>query len=1251
MSNFRIHPAIGVARVGNSAEYVISPETMAGSQWGSQLTGGLPILAGTESTPIQKNDLRDSQGALKRLAARFRIFAYPRVAEESWPRGDGSEVIIGTQLDGKVIKEIIWTVHVANKKANTFVLMEDGPQGIASFTEGRVPSIRNARIPDEGRDPNAPSFPASQRIPILNEPTRVRQLTIDPGPRTICGRSASRVSFDKATAASYYDAVKSEVVILERYPKSFPGDAFLDMDTPSGPIDTLGELLTDDSGRLLVLGGYGRAAGWKKNGLLRLNEDVNNDQWFDDTSDGPVSATLVFDDGSRATVQQAWVTTTDPSHAPQIPNVVSLWDDVYDCWVRELGLAPDLYDETKGGYQDTYKPSFEDQIAPIFRSSALQHWTANLSNRGISAHRQLTSITATDDSSTTALAGLVAIFRNPFQPDQTSTTLMPLHLGDANDAFLTLRKTQYFFLQRWNEGLGNFSPGSGPALGPGEQLDKATLGNCLGGRLGPGIDLTFVIRERAIFVQPWKTSGAGPFRIRAKSLLYGSVTFDQPLLTGGYVPRYVEADGLEPGDLSKFMAIPWHTDYNSCATHPPDPNPPGNRTVFWSWPAQRPVAVYALADVTQGLNPGSKIPIPMLGQQRWSIRGEGTDSAVAEDWGRYQNRYDMLQNWQRIGVVLQSAAIGTQNPPLPQDWYLEVESQLLDTGLTPVVPFPNFASETDLDHPSAIQLDPRELFFKLLNVNNHPEVLDDARSYVDFWLNQAEEFAKNPNKCPAEQLFFRYTQQDFEECLDRIYQELVDNAEQSDPSAPNQYIRTREDIITRIIQWAPFNLVDGAWLRNIGRTGPMDEVRALLYSICMDEMGDGDISMNHCNIYKDLCHSVGYYPPPIESYEFAFDSQFLDSAFLIPAFQLAISQFTEDYYPEIIGMTLQLEWEVVELKPTRDLLEYFRVNPHFYVMHIGIDNAVNGHGRRAADSISVYLENLRLLGGEEAVQNAWRRIWNGFIAFGNLPFDLKRTFGEDLKDLITNRPSLRDQMIEMIRRKAPYGSRSHQQHMVGPIHIDEWFNDPSGFLDALQTYGWITPGDWAHSRMKALMQFETGPMFRVFTDDEIALWAAYTQSLNAPPSPPPPPAISPARAMAAVIDKLRPVQRGVPGHHSNMLADPERKIHSIAWWFEQPTRSLMEALASPVNDIVSPGNPEQSRFYTDLIAPGGPMGSIFSLKANPPNLGTCRDVVCLWISDGCPLLMEEAFALRLTTPPSKRDRHPTGRIYGMGGIH
>lgn len=30
--NFRIHPAIGISRVGNSEEYVIAPEAMAGSR-------------------------------------------------------------------------------------------------------------------------------------------------------------------------------------------------------------------------------------------------------------------------------------------------------------------------------------------------------------------------------------------------------------------------------------------------------------------------------------------------------------------------------------------------------------------------------------------------------------------------------------------------------------------------------------------------------------------------------------------------------------------------------------------------------------------------------------------------------------------------------------------------------------------------------------------------------------------------------------------------------------------------------------------------------------------------------------------------------------------------------------------------------------------------------------------------------------------------------------------------------------------
>jgi hypothetical protein len=166
-------------------------------------------------------------------------------------------------------------------------------------------------------------------------------------------------------------------------------------------------------------------------------------------------------------------------------------------------------------------------------------------------------------------------------------------------------------------------------------------------------------------------------------------------------------------------------------------------------------------------------------------------------------------------------------------------------------------------------------------------------------------------------------------------------------------------------------------------------------------------------------------------------------------------------------------------------------------------------------------------------------IWNGFVAFGNMGF-----LGEDLANLVTQ-TSLRDQMIQMIERKADYGRRNHQQYTIGATRIDEWFANPPGFLDALEERAWITPGNWANSRMHALMSFETGPMFRVFTDDEIALWAAYTESLAAPPRPPPPP-VSAAHAMAALIDQLRPVQRGIPGHQTSMLADAQGMVHKVA---------------------------------------------------------------------------------------------------------
>ena len=664
---YRIHPAIGIARVGNSEEYYLGPETAAGlplpGQPNNPARGGLPIKPGTDVTTITSKDLRDAAGGFKRQAARFRIFRYPTDAVGTYPIGQGEEIAIGSTVNGKTVKTIIWTVHVANKKANTYVLVENPPNaGIAAYQCGMLPPLRNCAV-ESGAFSN----------PDPNNPDRITKLTIDPGPRTISGSNSAAVKFDKATTASVYQTGKG-VVQLGDYPKSFPSDSFKNLYCPTGPIDTLGELRTDDQGRLLVLGGYGRACGWDVKPPY-LSGDVNNDNWFDDASDGPVSAVLILDDGSAQPVEVgAWVTATDPSYAPQTLNIVSLWDDMYDTFVRNLALAPALYDAKKSGFQTTYRPPFPDQLEPIFQSVALQRWNINLKGYGLGQHVKVGQIDAKTAPKNSVLNPLTTYIRDPNDSSQWSKgpPLMPGSLGDSNQDFLVVSKTQYFLLQQWF--AGTYDQGAGPALGPGEYLDKVILQNCLGGRFSPGIDLTFIVRDPDLYTKDWKT--AGPFRIKAKPLDYSKKAAG-PLLTEGYVPLHTGNAGLEPGDVSKFMAIPWHTDYNSCATHPPTNNPVEGTTLYWSWPAQRPVAVYPAA-----LN-ASGPPTDQL----WSVRGPGTASEYPQNWGRYQDRINMILNWHKIGVVLQGSAIdgGAYSP----DYYLEVASLLPSDPSDRAPPYPN----------------------------------------------------------------------------------------------------------------------------------------------------------------------------------------------------------------------------------------------------------------------------------------------------------------------------------------------------------------------------------------------------------------------------------------------------------------------------------------------------------------------------------------------------------------------------------
>ena len=105
------------------------------------------------------------------------------------------------------------------------------------------------------------------------------------------------------------------------------------------------------------------------------------------------------------------------------------------------------------------------------------------------------------------------------------------------------------------------------------------------------------------------------------------------------------------------MSVPWQTDYNSCSIHQTSINTPGVKTrdgnpltLYWSWPSQRPDAVYPATEVVGGVLP----------DQVWSIRGPGTLTTDPKTAATFQEPLHSVMKWDRIGVVLQGTAIATR---------------------------------------------------------------------------------------------------------------------------------------------------------------------------------------------------------------------------------------------------------------------------------------------------------------------------------------------------------------------------------------------------------------------------------------------------------------------------------------------------------------------------------------------------------------------------------------------------------------
>lgn len=486
VSYCKVHPAIGIARIGGSEDGFIGPE----------------VPGEVRTPPSPKYGFKDRKGRLLRQIARFRIYAY-----------DESGTVLGevTADHG----DVTWHVHVANSKAAWYQFIEamdipdfDGSQGTPP---GSAP-LRNAKTADR------------------------KPLVIDPGPKSIGGRS-KKVGLD--------------------------GGKFFKKKV------SLGELRTDDAGRLLFFGGRGDSASVDGK---PADTFANNDGWHDDASDGPVTATVRI--GKKdIPVEHAWVIVAPPDYAPGVQAVITMWDVIRDaCLPLDPSLKP-------------AKPSYKYDIAPIFQRLADNQWVnAGFGERwgsgGADDLGANMSILATDAEIFRPLRdAMFARFRNPSFETMEEDAIPPVY-GDGMSLpaidprqFYSVTPLQYDMLRQWAAGdfivdyptqtpYGN-PPPPPPPPPPLEQwplqeqpgaLDRAALDNTIGGPFHPGCEMTWPMRQTIMWEKP--------FRLKLRK---GPPKDYGPEMTSAIVlSKGGPLDGSGPGDVSRWMAVPWQTDTSSC---------------------------------------------------------------------------------------------------------------------------------------------------------------------------------------------------------------------------------------------------------------------------------------------------------------------------------------------------------------------------------------------------------------------------------------------------------------------------------------------------------------------------------------------------------------------------------------------------------------------------------------------------------------------------------------------------------------
>lgn len=516
--------------------------------------------------------------------------------------------IYGLDSQGRAVREltaaeaqITWSVHLANGKAAWYQF-----ETALDIPDARPAGRRNAGVGDR------------------------TQLMIDPGSRSLSGTN-QRAAFD--------------------------GGRILNQAVP------LGEMRTDAQGRLLVLGSAGRS--FSPTGVP-LTTFANNDGWCDDTSDGPVTASVTLQ-GRVLAVEPAWVVVAPPNYGPSVNQDFRTLYDVMTQTMVTAGLLP-----------QPARVGFLTDIYPLFDRLSQFQWV----NQGMlqrygwgspedfSQPEWLERLADASKNNQPFRESYLARFRNPDYEKSEPDALPPIY-GDAVAVpansprnWLAVTPLQYRALQRWAAGdfeddrqLLSRVPRTLEELPVEAQpfaLDRASLEACLGAAFHPGCEVTWPIRIASMYASAYRIRHrSGPERDFGNTLTpAAALASDGPLTASG------------PGDITRWMAVPWQSDTASCRSgYEPavDPYLP----TFWA--PRVPNHVLTEADYQIVLDRNR----PLVERQAAFQRRQPFFRQI-DNPDKVVTLTNMVANWHRLGLV--EARPGPGDGAFPTQFGVESEN-------------------------------------------------------------------------------------------------------------------------------------------------------------------------------------------------------------------------------------------------------------------------------------------------------------------------------------------------------------------------------------------------------------------------------------------------------------------------------------------------------------------------------------------------------------------------------------------------